>query len=38
MARQIGRNKLIGMGAIVLLIIVVLSWLQHKLDVLFGQV
>ena len=38
MGRRITNRKLIGMAAIVLLIVVVLSWLSSKLNSLFGLV
>lgn len=38
MGRRITNRKLIGMAAIVLLIVVVLSWLSSKLNSLFELV
>ena len=38
MGRRISNRKLLGMAAIVLLIVVVLSWLSSKLNSLFGLV
>ena len=38
MGRRITNRKLLGMAAIVLLIVVVLSWLSSKLNSLFGLI
>ena len=38
MGRRITNRKLLGMAAIVLLIVIVLSWLSSKLNSLFGLV
>lgn len=38
MSRRVSSKKLAGMAAIVLLLVIVLSWLSSKLSGLFGLV